>query len=577
MNDEELSDLRYRIRHSAAHVMADVVTTMYPDAKLAIGPPTEDGFYYDFLVENPFSDEDIKRIERQMKKIIGRNLSFEYSEYSREEILEKNKQEPLKLEVISEIPEGEKITTYKHGDFEDLCAGPHVDSTGQIPAFKLINVAGAYWRGDESRPMLQRIYGTAWESKESLEKHLNNLEEAKKRDHRTLGKEMDLFSVHEETGPGLIIWHPKGARVRNIFENFWREEHYKRGYDLIYTPNIGRANLWQTSGHLDFFKENMFPPSETDGQDYYLKPMNCPFHIMYYKSSLRSYRELPMRIGELGTVYRYERGGTLHGMMRVRGFTQDDAHIFCRPDQIENEINGVLDLTFYLLEAFGFKDFTLNLSTRPDKAVGSDDQWELAENSLRNTLLSRGLDFDIEEAGGAFYGPKIDVNIKDALGRSWQCTTVQFDFNLPQRFGITYIGEDGNEHQPYMVHRAIFGSLERFMGVLIEHYGGAFPVWLAPLQVKIIPIADRHFDYARQIGNKMDASGLRCEVDLGTDRMNSKIRQGQLQKIPYMVIVGDKEVESDTVSVRSRNGEDVGVVSVKDLVSRIVSESSNKG
>ena len=541
MNDEELSDLRYRIRHSAAHVMADVVTTMYPDAKLAIGPPTEDGFYYDFLVENPFSDEDIKRIERQMKKIIGRNLSFEYSEYSREEILEKNKQEPLKLEVISEIPEGEKITTYKHGDFEDLCAGPHVDSTGQIPAFKLINVAGAYWRGDENRPMLQRIYGTAWESKESLEKHLNNLEEAKKRDHRTLGKEMDLFSVHEETGPGLIIWHPKGARVRNIFENFWREEHYKRGYDLIYTPNIGRANLWQTSGHLDFFKENMFPPSETDGQDYYLKPMNCPFHIMYYKSSLRSYRELPMRIGELGTVYRYERGGTLHGMMRVRGFTQDDAHIFCRPDQIEYEINGVLDLTFYLLEAFGFKDFTLNLSTRPDKAVGSDDQWELAENSLRNTLLSRGLDFDIEEAGGAFYGPKIDVNIKDALGRSWQCTTVQFDFNLPQRFGITYIGEDGNEHQPYMVHRAIFGSLERFMGVLIEHYGGAFPVWLAPLQVKIIPIADRHFDYARKIGNKMDASGLRCEVDLGTDRMNSKIRQGQLQKIPYMVIVGDRK------------------------------------
>ena len=577
MNDEELSDLRYRIRHSAAHVMADVVTTMYPDAKLAIGPPTEDGFYYDFLVENPFSEEDIKRIERQMKKIIGRNLSFEYSEYSREEILEKNKQEPLKLEVISEIPEGEKITTYKHGDFEDLCAGPHVDSTGQIPAFKLINVAGAYWRGDENRPMLQRIYGTAWESKESLEKHLNNLEEAKKRDHRTLGKEMDLFSVHEETGPGLIIWHPKGARVRNIFENFWREEHYKRGYDLIYTPNIGRANLWQTSGHLDFFKENMFPPSETDGQDYYLKPMNCPFHIMYYKSSLRSYRELPMRIGELGTVYRYERGGTLHGMMRVRGFTQDDAHIFCRPDQIEYEINGVLDLTFYLLEAFGFKDFTLNLSTRPDKAVGSDDQWELAENSLRNTLLSRGLDFDIEEAGGAFYGPKIDVNIKDALGRSWQCTTVQFDFNLPQRFGITYIGEDGNEHQPYMVHRAIFGSLERFMGVLIEHYGGAFPVWLAPLQVKIIPIADRHFDYARKIGNKMDASGIRCEVDLGTDRMNSKIRQGQLQKIPYMVIVGDREVESDTVSVRSRNGEDVGVVSVNDLVSRIVSESSNKG
>ena len=575
MNKEELIDLRQRMRHSAAHVMADVVKDLHPEAKLAIGPPTEDGFYYDFLMETPFSDADLKKIEKQMRRVINKKLPFVFAEYSREEMLEMNKDEPLKLEIISGIPEDEIITTYTHGSFEDLCAGPHVDSTGDIIAFKLLNVAGAYWRGDESNVMLQRIYGTAWESKEALDGHLNKLEEARKRDHRTLGNDLDLFSIHEEIGPGLILWHPKGSRVRNIFEDYWKEQHYSRGYDLIYTPNIGRANLWETSGHLDFFRENMFAASENDGQEYFLKPMNCPFHIMYYKSSLRSYRDLPMKVGELGTVYRHERGGTLHGMLRVRGFTQDDAHIFCRPDQIKAEVNSVLDLTFDLLGAFGFADFTVNLSTRPEKAVGSDEQWELAENSLKDTLEDRGISFDIEQGGGAFYGPKIDVNIKDAIGRSWQCTTVQFDFNLPERFGLKYIGEDGGQYQPYMVHRALFGSLERFMGILIEHYAGAFPLWLAPVQVVLIPVADRHIDYANVVCDRLRRSNLRVEVDSSSDRMNRKIRTAQINKIPYMFIVGDREIEQETVSVRRRSGEDLGSMQMEDIMETILTESSS--
>ena len=575
MNKEELIDLRQRMRHSAAHVMADVVKDLHPEAKLAIGPPTEDGFYYDFLMETPFSDADLKKIEKQMRRVINKKLPFVFAEYSREEMLEMNKDEPLKLEIISGIPEDEIITTYTHGSFEDLCAGPHVDSTGDIIAFKLLNVAGAYWRGDESNVMLQRIYGTAWESKEALDEHLNKLEEARKRDHRTLGNDLDLFSIHEEIGPGLILWHPKGSRVRNIFEDYWKEQHYSRGYDLIYTPNIGRANLWETSGHLDFFRENMFAASENDGQEYFLKPMNCPFHIMYYKSSLRSYRDLPMKVGELGTVYRHERGGTLHGMLRVRGFTQDDAHIFCRPDQIKAEVNSVLDLTFDLLGAFGFADFTVNLSTRPEKAVGSDEQWELAENSLKDTLEDRGISFDIEQGGGAFYGPKIDVNIKDAIGRSWQCTTVQFDFNLPERFGLKYIGEDGGQYQPYMVHRALFGSLERFMGILIEHYAGAFPLWLAPVQVVLIPVADRHIDYANVVCDRLRRSNLRVEVDSSSDRMNRKIRTAQINKIPYMFIVGDREIEQETVSVRRRSGEDLGSMPIEDIMETILTESSS--
>ena len=574
--DADIADLRERIRHSTAHVMADVVTQMFPDLKLAIGPPTEDGFYYDFLAPEPFRDEDLRRIERRMRGIIARNLPFEYSEYPREEALRLNADEPLKLEIINEIPEDEAISTYRHGEFEDLCAGPHVESTGKIPAFKLLSVAGAYWRGDEKRPMLQRIYGTAFESQEALDEHLHRLEEARRRDHRLLGRELDLFSMHDETGPGLIVWHPKGARLRGIVEDFWKQEHYNAGYDLVYTPHIGRSTLWETSGHLDFYQENMYAAMDMDGQDYYLKPMNCPFHIMYYRTAMRSYRELPMRVGELGSVYRYERGGVLHGLMRVRGMTQDDAHIFCRPDQVVDEVNGVLDLNFHLLEALGFSEFDVMLSTRPEKAVGEPEQWELATDSLRRTLEQRGIPFEVDEGGGAFYGPKIDIHIRDAIGRLWQCTTVQFDFNLPERFGLTYIGEDGQEHRPYMVHRALLGSLERFMGTLIEHYGGAFPVWLAPVQAVVIPIADRHVEYADSVRAQLTAAGIRAQTDGRSERMNAKIREAQLQKIPYMLVVGDREADADAAAVRLRSGENLGAIPVEEVVGRIVQEADSR-
>ena len=434
-----LSELRPRIRHSAAHVMADAITQLHPDTQLGIGPPTEDGFYYDLLSSHTFSPEDFEEIERIMRDTIRYDYEFVYRELSRDEVEDLYSGSQLKLEIISEIPVCEVISTYKHHDFEDLCAGPHVKSTGNIPAFKLLSVAGAYWRGDERRQMLQRVYGTAFESRKEMKAHLERLEEARRRDHRVLGRELDLYSIHEETGPGLTIWHPKGARVRGIVEDLWKRMHFERGYDLVYTPHIGRSTLWETSGHLDFFSENMYPPVEMEGQDYYLRPMNCPFHITYYRSGLRSYRDLPMRVGELGTVYRYERGGVLHGLTRVRGFTQDDAHIFCRPDQVEQEINGVLDLTFDLLGRFEFPEFAIRLSTRPEKAVGSDEQWELATESLRQTLESREIEFEYDEGGGAFYGPKIDIDVKDALGRPWQCTTVQFDFNLPEcRSASTY-------------------------------------------------------------------------------------------------------------------------------------------
>ena len=568
----EVADLRQRIRHSTAHVMADVVTRMFPEAKLAIGPPTEEGFYYDFLVEEPFKEDDLDRIESRMREVIERDLPFEYAEHSRDEAVAMNADEPLKLEIIEDIPSGEAITTYRHGDFEDLCAGPHVESTGAIPAFKLLNVAGAYWRGDERRPMLQRIYGTAFESQQALDDHLGRLEEAKRRDHRTLGRELDLFSVHEETGPGLIVWHPKGSRVRGLIEDFWKDEHYDAGYDLVYTPHIGRSALWETSGHLEFYKENMYAAIEMEGQEYYLKPMNCPFHIMYYRTDIRSYRDLPMRIGELGSVYRFERGGVLHGLLRVRGLTQDDAHIFCRPDQVESEVTGVLDLTFHLLRSFGFEEFAVMLSTRPPKAVGDPERWELATESLRRTLDDRGQPYEIDEGGGAFYGPKIDIHIRDAIGRLWQCTTVQFDFNLPERFGLTYIADDGRERQPYMIHRALLGSMERFMGVLIEHYGGAFPVWLAPVQAKVIPIADRHLEYAGEVEAALSGAGLRVRTDRRDERMNAKIRDAQMEKVPYMLIVGDREQRSSMASVRLRSGENIGPMHLDDVKTRMVAD-----
>ena len=571
------SELRARIRHSAAHVMADAITQIHPDTQLGIGPPTDDGFYYDLLSSHTFSPEDFEDIEAIMRDTIRDDYEFVYRELDRQEAEHLYEGAELKLEIIGEIPDTDVISTFKHHDFEDLCAGPHVESTGKIPAFKLLSVAGVYWRGDESRQMLQRIYGTAFESEEEMQAHLERLDEARRRDHRVLGRELDLYSIHEETGPGLTIWHPKGSRVRGIVEDLWKRMHFERGYDLVYTPHIGRSTLWQTSGHLEFFSENMFAPVEMEGQDYYLKPMNCPFHITYYKSGLRSYRELPMRVGELGTVYRYERGGVLHGLTRVRGFTQDDAHIFCRPDQVESEINGVLDLTFDLLGKFEFPEFSIRLSTRPEKAVGSDEQWELATESLRRTLDSRGIEYEYDEGGGAFYGPKIDIDVKDALGRPWQCTTVQFDFNLPERFGLTYIGEDGREHQPYMVHRALFGSVERFMGVLIEHYGGAFPTWLAPVQATLVPIADRHHEYAFDVEAKLKGAGIRAETDSSNERMNAKIRSAQMRKVPYMLVVGDREAAAGSAAVRLRSGENLGAMPISEITERIQTEVRQAG
>ena len=560
--------LKYRehMRHSTAHVMADAVLRIFPEAKIGIGPPTEDGFYYDFEVSRPFTPGDLERIEAIMNETIARGFPFELEEVSRDEAKRRFAGQPFKLELIDEIPPDEPITVYRHGEFEDLCLGPHVPSTGDIPAFKLLNVAGAYWRGDEHRPMLQRIYGTSFETGAALEEHLRLLEEAEKRDHRRLGRQLDLFSVHEEVGPGLVIWHPKGGRVRTIMQDYWHELHYRRGYEIIYSPHIGRSRLWQTSGHLDFYNESMYSPIDVDEQLYYMKPMNCPFHIMVYRSALRSYRELPLRYGELGTVYRYERSGVLHGLMRVRGFTQDDAHIFCRPEQVEEEVLGVLDLTFELLDKFGFTEYQIYLSTRPEKFVGEIESWDHATQSLARALASRDLPYQVDDGGGAFYGPKIDIKIKDALGREWQCVTVQFDFNLPERFDLTFQGSDGAHHRPYMVHRAIMGSLERFLGILLEHYGGAFPLWLAPVQGTVIPIADRHIEYAGAVRDTLTSRGFRVEIDSRGERMNQKIRTAQLQKVPFMLVVGDREAENGTVSVRLRSEENLGAMSIDDLV-----------
>ncbi|MQF82862.1 threonine--tRNA ligase [SAR202 cluster bacterium AD-802-E10_MRT_200m] len=574
--DEELKNLRYRLRHSASHIMADAVLELFPEAKFAIGPPTEDGFYYDFDVSRPFTPEDLAEIEVLMRKRIQNDTPFIRSELALEEALEKFSNQPYKREIITEIPVGEPISVYQHGDFSDLCEGPHVHRTGEISAFKLLSIAGAYWRGSELNPMLQRIYGTAFETEAALEEYLKVLEEAERRDHRRLGRELDLYSIHDEIGPGLILWHPKGSRIRFLVEELWRNEHIEQGYELVHSPHIGRGRLWETSGHLSFYNENMYAPIDVDGQLYYAKPMNCPFHIMFYKTALRSYRDLPMRIGELGTVYRYERGGVLHGLLRVRGFTQDDAHIFCTPDQVEDEVKGVLSLTFHLMEIFQFHQYEVVLSTRPTKFVGDPDQWNRAEQALKRSLDTSGLQFAIDDGGGAFYGPKIDIKVRDAIGREWQLTTVQFDFNLPERFELSYTGEDGQDHRPYMVHRAIFGSLERFLGILIEHYAGSFPVWLAPIQAVVIPITDRHVEYANYVVEEFAKKGIRIELQNRGGRMQSRIRDAQLQKIPYMFVVGDREIESSSVSVRLRNGSDLGSQSVPFLCERLLSEIASK-
>jgi len=573
----------YRIRHSAAHVMAQAVLEMFPEGKFAIGPPIEDGFYYDFDLPRPLTPDDLEGIEKRMREIIAGDFEFEKKVLEADQAKQIFADQPYKLELIEGLvgggfdeygePLAEKpeISIFTHNQFVDLCRGPHVDKTGSInpEGIKLMNVAGAYWRGDEKRPMLQRIYGTAWESADDLEQYLWRLEEAKKRDHRHLGKELDLFSINEEVGPGLILWHPKGGMVRKLAEDYCMEEHEIGGYDFVYSPHIGKAHLWETSGHLDWYQENMYSPLDIEGQEYYLKPMNCPFHVQIYKSKIRSYRDLPLRFAEWGTVYRYERSGVLHGLMRVRGFTQDDAHLFVRPDQMPEEIDRVLEFSLNILRAFGFRDFQAYLATRnPEKAAGSPEQWEAPTEALRNALDRAGIAYQIDEAEATFYGPKIDLKVRDALGREWQLTTIQFDFTLPERFNLVFVGEDGQEHRPYMIHRALLGSMERFMGVLIEHFAGAFPIWLAPTQAVLIPIADRHIQYAGEVAEKLKDSGLRVEVDTRSERMNAKIRDAQNQKIPYMLIVGDREVEGEAVSVRLRTEENLGGMPVGSFVDR---------
>jgi threonyl-tRNA synthetase len=546
-----------KMRHSSSHVMAEAVLSLFPDAKFGIGPAIEDGFYYDFELPRTLVPEDLQTIEMKMKEIIKADTPFVRKDINKEEAKELFAAQPYKLELIEEL-EGDGVSTYQQGAFTDLCRGPHVNSTGEIKAFKLTSIAGAYWRGDERRPMLQRIYGVAFSTEAELDAYLEKLAEAGKRDHRKLGKELDLFSIHDEAGPGLVHWHPKGSVVRRIIEDFWKDEHFKRGYDVIYTPHIAKVNLWQTSGHWDFYRENLYSPMDIDGQEYIIKPMNCLGHILIYKTQLRSYRNLPLRFAELGTVYRYERSGVLHGLARVRGFTQDDAHIFCRKDQIQEEVTEVVKLANFMMNTFGFTDYELLLSTRPEKYAGTLEVWEEATGALKSVLENLNLYYEIDPGEGVFYGPKIDIKLKDALGRLWQGPTIQVDFNLPQRFDVNYIGEDGVEHQVVMIHRTVLGSMERFMACLIEHYAGAFPVWLSPVQVAIIPIADRHIDYAYKLSDELKAEMMRVQVDDRSERMNLKIRQAQLDKIPYMLIIGDKELESSSISVRLRDGQDLG-------------------
>jgi len=549
------------MRHSTAHIMAGAVQTIFPEAKFGIGPAIEDGFYYDFDLPRPLTPDDLPVIEAKMSEIVASNEPFVKEEMDKEEARRLFTAQPYKLELIDEIQD-DKVSLYRQGDFIDLCRGPHVGSTGEIKVFKLISIAGAYWRGDETRPMLQRIYGVAFDTEEALAEHLKKLDEVARRDHRKLGKELDLFSIHEEAGPGLVHWHPKGAVIRRIIEDFWKDEHIKRGYDIIYTPHIAKLDLWKTSGHWEFYREYMYSPMDVEEKEYIIKPMNCLGHILIYQTRLRSYRELPLRYAELGTVYRYERSGVLHGLSRVRGFTQDDAHIFCRFDQLEDEVVGVLDLARFMIESFGFSNYQVLLSTRPEKYAGSIQIWEEATETLGQALARLKVDYDVDPGQGVFYGPKIDIKLEDALGRGWQGPTIQVDFNLPQRFNVAYIGEDGQAQLVAMIHRTVLGSMERFLASLIEHYGGAFPVWLAPVQAIVIPVADRHLDYAHKLETELKSEGIRVEVDARSERVNLKIRQAQLAKIPYMLVVGDKEVSASTVSVRLRSTEQLTTQSI---------------
>ncbi|MDR2158678.1 MAG: threonine--tRNA ligase [Treponema sp.] len=550
------------IRHSVSHVMAQAVTRLFPGTKVAIGPSIENGFYYDFDLPRPITVEDLSAIEAEMRGIIEGRQDFVRAAVSREEALRRFADEPFKVELIRELPADEEISIYENRDaggkvvWADLCRGPHVGNTREIHsgAFKLQSIAGAYWRGDEKRPMLTRIYGTAWENPKDLKAHLAFLEEVEKRDHRRVGKEMDLYSIHEEAGAGLIYWHPNGGRMRVAVEDFWRAEHFKNGYELLYTPHIGKSWLWETSGHLGFYRGNLYSPMEIDNQDYIIKPMNCPFHILIYKNRGRSYRELPLRWAELGTVYRYERSGVLHGLLRVRGFTQDDAHIFCTPEQMEGEILEVLRFSLHIWKVFGFKDIKAYLATKPKESVGEQSRWDAALESLRKAVTAEGLPYEMDEGGGAFYGPKIDLKIKDALGREWQMTTIQFDFNEPERFDMTFVDADGRQKRPYMIHRALLGSLERFFGVLIEHFGGAFPVWIAPEQIAVIPVAESFNGYAEKAAAELRARGLRVSAELDDGRLNAKIRNCQNRKIPYMLVAGQREADEGTVSIRLRDG-----------------------
>ena len=563
------SERLLRIRHSMSHVMAMAVQRLFPSTQVTIGPWTENGFYYDFDSPDPFTEADLKAIKKEMIRIINKKLPLERMEVSRAEAETRiqSQNEPYKLEILAGIQE--PITLYTLGDeWWDLCAGPHVANTGELnaKAFELESVAGAYWRGDENNAQLQRIYGTAWETAEQLAEYKHRQEEAKRRDHRRLGTDLDLFSIEDEAGAGLVFWHPRGARMRLLIENLWRDLHFNAGYELLYTPHVADISLWKTSGHLDFYSESMFGPMQVDEREYQLKPMNCPFHVLTYASTLRSYRELPIRWAELGTVYRYERPGVMHGLMRVRGFTQDDAHVFCLPDQIGDEILAILNLTEQILSTFDFRSYEINLSTRPEKSIGDDAVWELATQGLIEALDRKGWAYKIDEGGGAFYGPKIDLKIEDAIGRMWQCSTIQLDFNLPERFDLEYVAADGTRQRPIMIHRAIFGSLERFFGIMTENYAGDFPFWLAPEQIRLLPVTDEVRPYAAEVLAQLRAAGVRASVDGSGDRLGKLIRNGEQMKIPVLAVIGAKEAESDQLSLRSRRDGDLGSISVANVV-----------